>query len=149
MGTTFGGGPVALAAASEIARRISAPGFLEHVRAVAAAFRASCVRGPVVAIRGEGLLLGLVLEPGRKAAAVRDALLARGVLVGTCDDPSVLRLSPALNVPADAPARLSAALDDAARELGPVKPEGASAEAAGDAGGTGAAKSLAPAGART
>ena len=111
MGTTFGGGPLALAAASEVSRRIAAPGFLEHVRQLSAAFRSSCVRGPVASIRGEGLLLGLVLQPSFKAAAVRDALLAQGVLVGTCDDPNVLRLSPALNLPSDAPKRLAAALD--------------------------------------
>ncbi|MBK8178603.1 MAG: aspartate aminotransferase family protein [Planctomycetes bacterium] len=116
MGTTFGGGPLALAMASAVARRISAPGFLEHVRAVGADFRACCVRGPVAQVRGEGLLLGLVLKPGHKAAVVRDALLAQGVLVGTCDDPSVLRLSPALNLPSDAPARLAAALDAVAAE---------------------------------
>lgn len=111
MGTTFGGGPLALAAATEVSRRIAAPGFLEHVRDVATRFRAICVRGPVQSMRGEGLLLGLVLHPGVKAASVRDQLLAQDVLVGTCDDPSVLRLSPALNLPADSPARLSAALD--------------------------------------
>jgi len=111
MGTTFGGGPMALAAAAEVSRRIAAPGFLEHVRDLSAAFRSSCVRGPVASVRGAGLLLGLVLEPEHKAAAVRDALLAQGVLVGTCDDPGVLRLSPALNLPDEAPARLAAALD--------------------------------------
>jgi acetylornithine/succinyldiaminopimelate/putrescine aminotransferase len=111
MGTTFGGGPLALTAAAHIARCIVAPGFLEHVQRLSAAFKSTCARGPVVSIRGEGLLLGLVLHSGFKAAAVRDALLAEGVLVGTCDDPSVLRLSPALNLPAEAPLRLAKALD--------------------------------------
>jgi len=111
MGTTFGGGPLALAAAAHVARRIAAPGFLERVRAAGAEFKRSCVRGPIASVRGEGLLLGLVLQTGLKAAAVRDALLAQNVLVGTCDDPAVLRLSPALELPADAPARLARALD--------------------------------------
>ncbi|MEO6711214.1 MAG: aminotransferase class III-fold pyridoxal phosphate-dependent enzyme, partial [Planctomycetota bacterium] len=111
MGTTFGGGPLALAMASEVSRRIAAPGFLEHVRRVSADFRASCAVGPIASIRGEGLLLGLVLQPGLKAVAVRDLLLQQGILVGTCDDPGVLRLSPALNLPSDAPARLAAALE--------------------------------------
>ncbi|HTF88815.1 MAG TPA: aminotransferase class III-fold pyridoxal phosphate-dependent enzyme [Planctomycetota bacterium] len=111
MGTTFGGGPLALAMASEVSRRIAAPGFLEHVRRVGADFRSSCAVGPIASIRGEGLLLGLVLHPGLKAVTVRDRLLEQGILVGTCDDPSVLRLSPALNLPSDAPARLAAALE--------------------------------------
>lgn len=102
-GSTFGGGPLVLAAATEVARRIAAPGFLENVRATSAAFRQAALRGPIVKVRGAGLLLGLVVKPDTTAAAVRDALLTQGVLVGTSDDPKVLRLSPALTVtPADA-----------------------------------------------
>lgn len=111
MGTTFGGGPLALACAAEIARRIRAPGFLEHVRELSTRLTQAASRGPVASVRGAGLLLGLVLRPGLKAASVRDALLARGVLVGTCDDPSVLRLSPALNMPLSAADRLGEALE--------------------------------------
>jgi len=96
LGSTFGGGPVVLAAAAEISRRISAPGFLENVRATSQALRKAALRGPVESVRGAGLLLGLVIRAGVDAKKVRDGLLARGVLVGTSDDPRVLRLSPPL-----------------------------------------------------
>ena len=96
LGSTFGGGPVVLAAAAEVARRIAAPGFLENVRATSEALRKACLRGPVESVRGAGLLLGLVLKPEFQGAVVRNQLLAQGVLVGTSDDPRVLRLSPPL-----------------------------------------------------
>jgi len=110
-GSTFGGGPLVLAAAAEVARRVAAPGFLANVRAASQALCAAALRGPVVRVRGAGLLLGLVVEPGLAARDVRDALLAQGVLVGTSDDPQVLRLSPALSIEPDAARRLAEALE--------------------------------------
>ena len=109
LGSTFGGGPLVLAAAAEVARRIAAPGFLDNVRASSAALVAAAKQGPVVAVRGAGLLLGLVLEKGLVAAEVRDALLLRGVLVGTSNDPRVLRLSPPLTLLPGQAQRLAAA----------------------------------------
>lgn len=111
LGSTFGGGPLVLAAAAEVARRVAAPGFLENVRRASAALRAAALRGPVVQVRGAGLLLGLVLAPGLSAPSVRDALLARGVLVGTSDDPRVLRLSPPLVLRPESAERLGRALE--------------------------------------
>ncbi len=111
LGSTFGGGPLVLAAAAEVARRLASPGFLERVRAASAALRAAALRGPVREVRGAGLLLGLVLEPGLAAASVRDQLLERGVLVGTSNDPRVLRLSPPLVIEPGAAARLAVALE--------------------------------------
>jgi acetylornithine/succinyldiaminopimelate/putrescine aminotransferase len=110
-GSTFGGGPLALAAAAEVARRIAEPGFLANVRATSAALKQAALRGPVVRVRGAGLLLGLVVNSDTSAAAVRDALLAQGVLVGTSDDPKVLRLSPALTLRPHEAERLARALD--------------------------------------
>ena len=71
----------------------------------------SAKRGPVFEVRGAGLLLGLVLEEGLKAATVRDQLLERGVLVGTSNDPRVLRLSPALTLQPSQAARLATAFE--------------------------------------
>ena len=100
LGSTFGGGPLVLAAAAHVAERLVAPGFLAQVRAAAAALAAGAGRGPVRRVRGAGLLLGLELHAGVTAARLRDALLARGVLAGTCDDPQVLRLCPPLTLTA-------------------------------------------------
>jgi acetylornithine/succinyldiaminopimelate/putrescine aminotransferase len=110
LGSTFGGGPLVLAAAAEVARRVAAPGFLANVQAASAALVAAAKHGPVVAVRGAGLLLGLVLEPGLAAAGVRDELLGRGVLVGTSNDPRVLRLSPPLTLLPGQAQRLAGAL---------------------------------------
>ena len=111
LGSTFGGGPLVLAAAAEVARRIASPGFLENVRATSLALRKAAAQPPVASVRGAGLLLGLVLEPGLEPRSVRAALLERGVLVGTSNDPRVLRLSPPLTLrPAEA-TRLADALE--------------------------------------
>jgi len=116
LGSTFGGGPLVLAAAAEVARRLAAPGFLENVRAASEALRQAALRGPVQAVRGAGLLLGLVLEPGVSASALRDLLLERGVLVGTSNDPRVLRLSPPLTLEPRQAQRLALALDNVTLE---------------------------------
>ena len=109
-GSTFGGGPMALRAAAHVARRIAQPGFLENVRATSVALRRAAEHGPVAHVRGAGLLLGYELESGWSAKSVRDALLAQDVLVGTCDDPKVLRLSPPLVLEPSAVERLAQAL---------------------------------------
>jgi acetylornithine/succinyldiaminopimelate/putrescine aminotransferase len=122
LGSTFGGGPTVLAAAAHVASRIASPGFLANVKAASASLQAAILgaadlgagtptkRNPVASIRGEGLLLGLVLREGESAAAVRDHWLSRGVLVGTSDDPRVLRLSPALTLEPASAARLASAI---------------------------------------
>jgi len=97
-GSTFGGGPLAMVAATETAKRIAEPGFLENVLTAGAAFSRCAGVGPVTAVRGAGLLLGLELTQGVTAKEVRDALLSQGILVGTCWDPQIVRLSPPLVV---------------------------------------------------
>lgn len=98
MGSTFGGGPLALSAAAHVAERIAAPGFLHNVRESSAVLRGCAGLGPVRRVRGEGLLLGLELREEDSAAALRDALLELGILTGTCDDPKTLRLCPPLTL---------------------------------------------------
>ena len=94
-GTTFGGGPVACAAAEATVRVIEEENLLSRVQAgslrLVDGLRSFA---PVREVRGEGYLLGIVLD--RPARPVREALLARGVLVGGSDDPNVLRLLPPL-----------------------------------------------------
>jgi len=116
-GSTFGGGPTVLAAATVVARRVGAADFLAGVRATSAALRAAASRGPVAAVRGAGLLLGLVLAEGVTARALRDALLEEGVLVGTSDDPQVVRLSPPLTLDPVRAADLAPALERASARL--------------------------------
>ena len=110
LGTTFGGGPVACAAIKTVIEVINRDNLIANVREVSAAIRATCKVGPVEAIQGRGFLLGLQTRP--KAAAVRDALLERDILVGTSADPHMLRLLPPLILAKDHVQRLAHALED-------------------------------------
>lgn len=111
LGSTFGGGPMAMAAAAEVARRVAAPAFQAQLQEVASVLAGASGHGPVIAVRGAGLLLGLELESGVSASAVRDALLKQDILTGTCRDSQVLRLSPPLNLTVAQAQRLIEALD--------------------------------------
>ncbi|MDQ2870734.1 MAG: aminotransferase class III-fold pyridoxal phosphate-dependent enzyme [Acidobacteriota bacterium] len=94
-GTTFGGGPLACAAAEATVRVIETEGLLENVRRGSERLRAGLEKLPGVReVRGEGFLLGIVLD--RPGKPVREALMARGILVGGSDLPDVLRLLPPL-----------------------------------------------------
>jgi len=94
-GTTFGGGPLACAAAEATVRVIEEEGLLENVARGSAQLRDGLSRLPGIReVRGEGFLLGIVLD--RPGKPVREALLARGFLVGGSDEAHVLRLLPPL-----------------------------------------------------
>jgi acetylornithine/N-succinyldiaminopimelate aminotransferase len=89
-GSTFGGNPVACAAAVAVVDAITEE-LLAGVRA-----KESLVRATFAGVRGRGLLLGLELD--RPAAQVVDACRERGVLVGSAGE-NVLRLTPPLTIP--------------------------------------------------
>ena len=110
-GTTFGGGPLACASAEATARVIVEEGLLENVRQGSARLveGLSRLRG-VREVRGEGFLLGIVLD--RPGKPVRDALLRSGFLVGGSDLPEVLRLLPPLVLTAGEIDRFLAAMRD-------------------------------------
>ena len=110
LGTTFGGGPVACAAIKTVIDVITRDNLCANVRDVSAAIRATCRVGPIESIQGRGFLLGLKTRP--KAAAVRDALLARDILVGTSADPHMLRLLPPLILSTEHVQRLAKALEE-------------------------------------
>ena len=95
LGTTFGGGMVAMAAVTATLEAIEADQMLENVRAVESYLRERLneVRA-VVGVRGRGFLLGL--EFRGKAAPMHKALLDRKIITGTSSDPNVLRLLPPL-----------------------------------------------------
>ena len=93
-GTTFGGNPVACAAALAVLDTIEDQGLLQHVRAVGAQLREGLLDPHVTDVRGEGLLVGLTLDRPVAAAVVREAQ-RRGFIVNDCT-PERLRLAPAL-----------------------------------------------------
>ncbi|MDF1839417.1 MAG: aminotransferase class III-fold pyridoxal phosphate-dependent enzyme [Planctomycetota bacterium] len=109
-GATFGGNPLSLAGAKVVAAHLAQPEFLAHVRELSQIFRSLIGVGPVVGIRGRGLLLGLELHDSVSASHVSQALLEAGIMVGTCRDPQVLRVSPALNLASESVAQLGDAL---------------------------------------
>ena len=121
-GTTFGGNPVAAAAALAVIGTIEDDDLLGNARTVGAALRDGLRDDRVTEIRGEGLLVGLDLsEP--VAAKVAAAALARGFIVNDCT-PQRIRLAPPLvlttaqaaDFVAAWPEILDAAYDSAATE---------------------------------
>jgi acetylornithine/N-succinyldiaminopimelate aminotransferase len=95
LGTTFGGGMIAMAAVSATIEAIESDGMLENVRAVETYLRHSLKEIPtIVSVRGCGFLLGLEFHD--QAAPIHKALLDRKIITGTSSDPNVLRLLPPL-----------------------------------------------------
>lgn len=94
-GATFGGNPLACAAALAVIETIETPGFLENVRAVGARIKEEVATWPgVVEVRGHGLMLGIQLEKPIARDIVREALERRLILNAT--DEQTLRLVPPL-----------------------------------------------------
>jgi acetylornithine/N-succinyldiaminopimelate aminotransferase len=95
LGTTFGGGMMAMAAVTATLEAIEHDGMLENVRRVETYLRRRLreVRS-VVAVHGLGFLLGIEFE--ENAAAVHKRLLNRKIITGTSSHPKVLRLLPPL-----------------------------------------------------
>ena len=110
LGTTFGGGPMACALIEEVIATIEEEGLLANVRSLSQRIRETCRVGPVAAIQGEGLLLGL--RTTRPASEVQGELLARNILTGTSADPFVVRLLPPLVLAAEHVEALAAALQE-------------------------------------
>ena len=108
MGSTFGGGPLACAVIEAVLDTIREEGLLERVARREREIRGSCVAGPVLGIRGRGMLLGL--ECRTTAREIRDALLDRDILAGTSSDPAWLRVMPPLTLRASEAAQLAEAL---------------------------------------
>jgi acetylornithine/succinyldiaminopimelate/putrescine aminotransferase len=94
LGTTFGGGPLACALIEAVIDAIEEEGLLRNVRELSDRIRATCVTGPVTAIQGQGLLLGL--RTTRPAKEIQAELIDRGIVTGTSGDPHIVRLLPPL-----------------------------------------------------
>jgi len=94
-GTTFGGNPVACAAALAVIGTIESDSLLEHVTVLGQKLRDGLAADPrVTEVRGEGLLIGLDLAEA-KSADVFAAALAAGFIVNN-PTPERIRLAPPL-----------------------------------------------------
>ena len=111
-GSTFGGGPLQCRLAVKFLEILEGQGFLEHVREMSDYFRSRLEELkkeiPVVGeVRGEGLMLALVLEiPGTE---IVKTLLEAGFLIN-CTQEKVLRFLPPLIIEREHVDRLIAAL---------------------------------------
>ncbi len=107
-GTTFGGNPVACAAALAVIGTIEAEDLLDHVTVLGQKLRDGLAADPrVTEVRGEGLLIGLDLAEER-SADVFAAALAAGFILNN-PTPRRVRLAPPLVLTeADAAAFLDA-----------------------------------------
>ncbi len=94
LGTTFGGGPLAMALVEAVIGAIERDGLLGRVRRLSARLQRECVVGPVAAVQGMGFLLGLRTGPPAKDVLAR--LRERRILAGGSADPHVVRLLPPL-----------------------------------------------------
>ncbi|HXG60565.1 MAG TPA: aminotransferase class III-fold pyridoxal phosphate-dependent enzyme [Planctomycetota bacterium] len=94
-GATFGAGPIAMAAMKATLEVVE--GLLPNVVEVGRYLAKRLEHTPGVReVRGLGFLLGVKTD--RDAAALQGRLLERGFIVGTADEPGVLRLLPPLTL---------------------------------------------------
>ena len=110
-GTTFGGNPVATAAALATLHVIESQQIMDHVRTVGEHLRAglAAIDG-VTGVRGEGLLIGFDLD-----AAVAPAVVTAGLEAGfiiNSPGPHTIRLAPPLILSTEQADRFLAALPD-------------------------------------
>ncbi|WP_300682455.1 acetylornithine transaminase [Nocardioides sp.] len=107
-GTTFGGNPVACAAALAVIRTIETEDLLDHATILGQKLRDGLGADPRVAsVSGEGLLIGVGLV-AEKSAEVAAAALEAGFIVNNAT-PLRIRLAPPLNLSTDEAEALLAA----------------------------------------
>ncbi len=121
-GSTFGGNPVACAAAiatldlveGSLTENAATVGDLLMTR-----LRELQARQPLLTdVRGRGLMIGIDLPDHDTAAAVEQACFRRGLLVLTCGDRAI-RFAPALTIRRDQAETAVAILADACTEVAP------------------------------
>jgi acetylornithine/N-succinyldiaminopimelate aminotransferase len=106
-GTTFGGNPVAAAAALAVIETIEKDGLLDNATKVGEVLRAGVADDRVTAVRGRGLLVGIDLSE-EVAPQVAEAAQQRGFIVNAAT-PRTIRLAPPLVLTAEQAQELLAA----------------------------------------
>lgn len=133
-GTTFGGNPLAMAAANAVLDVILDDGFLENVQRIGAHLRgrlealAAAQPGVIAEVRGSGLILGLRIAEPLVNADFAKACFERGLLLVPAAENVVRILPPLIIVEAEVDEAL-AKLSDAAAALAPAIPEPVSGDA--------------------
>lgn len=95
--TTFGGQPLATAAAQAVLRVMEREEAPARAAAAGRYLRTTLCLGPIQSVRGRGLLLAAELGPGADAKAVAQQALEAGLVVNAVSD-TAIRLAPSLLV---------------------------------------------------
>lgn len=109
LGSTFGGGPMSCAAGLAVLEAIENENLMSRALLMEDVARSTLVTGPIVGVRGCGLLLGL--ETNVPAREVVKHLFHQNIMTGVSSDPHVLRLMPPLTIEAPAFEQLAEALE--------------------------------------
>ena len=116
-GSTFGGNPLACAAANVVLDVIADDAFLSRVKAVGTHFKQKLedlrTKYPayIVDVRGTGLILGMEMQKNEVAAAIAGRMLEQGVIIN-CTAGNVLRFIPPLIFTKNEVDELVCVLDD-------------------------------------
>ena len=109
LGTTFGGGPIACAAGLAVLDAIEKEKLIDNALHLESVAHQMLITGPVLSVRGYGLLLGL--ETSVPAREVTKYLFENQILAGTSADPHVVRLMPPLTIDEESFERLASVLE--------------------------------------
>jgi acetylornithine/N-succinyldiaminopimelate aminotransferase len=100
LGTTFGGGMIAMAAVVATLEAIEQDGMIANANVIEHHLRDSVAGAPSVrSVKGKGCLIGIEFDG--PCAPVHQRLLDSKIITGTSSDPNVLRLLPPLCVSID------------------------------------------------
>ena len=95
-GSTFGGNPLSCKAADTVLSIVTEHGFLDHVKVVCAALKTGIENihsDKIKEVRGIGLMLGIVVDPDKRADYVQ-AMMDKGLLTLTAGKDAIRLLPP-------------------------------------------------------
>ena len=95
-GSTFGGNPLSCKAADTVLSIVTEHGFLDHVKVVGAALKTGIENihsDKIKEVRGIGLMLGIVVDPDKRADYVQ-AMMDKGLLTLTSGKDAIRLLPP-------------------------------------------------------
>ena len=95
-GSTFGGNPLSCKAADTVLSIVTEPDFLNHVKVVGAALKTGIENiqsDKIKCVRGIGLMLGIVVDPDKRADYVQ-AMMDKGLLTLTAGKDAIRLLPP-------------------------------------------------------
>lgn len=95
-GSTFGGNPLSCKAADTVLSIVTEPDFLNHVKVVGAALKSGIENiqsDKIKCVRGIGLMLGIVVDPEKRAGYVQ-AMMDKGLLTLTAGKDAIRLLPP-------------------------------------------------------